>query len=50
MLQGEGMESVSTTEAPVQADREKHSVLMHWVLGLVLRLTVGWMCTHTRAQ
>lgn len=50
MLQGEGMESVSTTEAPVQPDREKHSVLMHWVLGLVLRLTVGWMHTHTRAE
>lgn len=43
------MESVSTMEAPVQPDREKHSVLMHWVPGLVLRLTVGWMRMHTRA-
>lgn len=50
MLRGERMESVSTKEAPVQPDREKHSVLMRWVLGLVLRLTVGRMRTHTRAQ
>ena len=33
VVQGEGMGSVLATEAPVQPDREKHSVLMCRALG-----------------